>query len=113
MKLRMKILLTVLLAVFAAVSLMAVLTDLGVLDAASPAAADSGYLLRDWDGYVGVFCPPDGAEPVTVTDIRVGDPAVRHPRGRLCPGGAAAGGLRLLTGDALFSSCNLPLQALE
>ena len=59
MKLRMKILLTVLLAVFAAVSLMAVLTDLGVLE--------------DWDGYVGVFCPPDGAEPVTVTDIRVGD----------------------------------------
>lgn len=73
MRLRMKILLTVLLAVFAAVSLMAVLTDLGVLDAAAPAAADSGYMLRDWDGYVGVFCPPDGAEPVTVTDIRVSD----------------------------------------
>ena len=73
MKLRMKILLTVLLALFAAASLLAVLTDLGVLGTAEPAAAESGYMLRAWNGWVGVFCPPGAEEPVPVTDIRVRD----------------------------------------
>ena len=38
-----------------------------------PAAAESGYMLRSWEGYVGVFCPPDADTPVTVTDVRVRD----------------------------------------
>ncbi len=74
MKLKVKILLTALLALFAAVSLMAVLSDLGVLGTAEPADVPLGaYMLRSWDGYVGVFCPPGADEPTTVTDIRVGD----------------------------------------
>lgn len=75
LKFRMKIVLTLLLAVFAAMSLLAVLADLGVLSRAEPALAQarSGYLLRSWDGFIGVFCPPDADEPVAVTDIRVRD----------------------------------------
>lgn len=59
------------LMVFAALSVTAVLGDLGVLSAA---AADSGaYVLREHEGYVAVFFPPESAEPAMVTDIRVQD----------------------------------------
>ncbi len=73
MKPRLKIVLSVLLVAFAAVSLLAVLADLGVFPEAEPAAAEGGYSLRTWKGYVGVFCPPEADSPTTVTDIRVRD----------------------------------------
>lgn len=74
MKLGMKIALCVFLVLFAAASLLAVLASLGVLpERAEAAGAESAYELRAWDGYVAVFCPPDAAEPVTRTDIRLRD----------------------------------------
>ncbi len=74
MRLRIKIALCVLLVIFAGISLLAVLGRIGVLPAlAAPASADGAYLLREWEGYVGVFCPPDADRPATVTDIRVRD----------------------------------------
>lgn len=74
MKLGLKIALCVLLAVFAAVSLTAVLSGLGVIPArAAPASAEGAYLLREWEGHIGVFCPPGSDTPTTVTDIRVRD----------------------------------------
>ena len=73
MKLRLKIVLCVLLMVFAAMSLGAVLAGLGLLPEPAPASADAAYVLRNWEGYVGVFCPPQADTPTTVTDIRVRD----------------------------------------
>ena len=74
MKLRLKIILCALLMVFAALSLGSVLAGLGLLP--SPAAAtnvDAAYVLKTWEGYVGVFCPPGADTPTTVTEIRVRD----------------------------------------
>ena len=74
MKFGIKIALCVLLVMFAALSLMTVLTGLGVIPAlAAPASAEGAYLLREWEGYVSVFCPPEAEDPTTVTDIRVRD----------------------------------------
>lgn len=56
------------LALFAAASLAAVLGSLGALPAG---AMGDGYLLREMDGRVAVFCPEDAAEPRLITDIRV------------------------------------------
>ena len=67
---RTKIVLCVLLAAFAAVSLASVLGSLGVLPAG---AMGETYLLRNVDGRIGVFCPADAETPAMVTDIRVRD----------------------------------------
>lgn len=70
MKLRVKMALCIALAVFAALSLAAVLGSIGVI----PVSSGSGdYLLRAVDGYVAVFHPADGEEPAEITDIRVAD----------------------------------------
>ncbi|MCC8358075.1 MAG: hypothetical protein LJU34_09685 [Oscillospiraceae bacterium] len=72
MRVRIKIILCVLLALFAIASLGAVLAGLGLLPEEDvSASAEQGYLLREWDGCVGVFCPPDAQSPVMVTDIQV------------------------------------------
>lgn len=72
MKLRVKIALCVLLMIFAALSLLAVLANLGVLPAVK-ASAEAMYELRPWEGFVAVFCPPEAETPTTMTDIRVQD----------------------------------------
>ena len=71
MRLRLKVALCVLLVIFAAMSLISVLSGLGVLPTAAPASADGAYLLREWEGYIAVFCPPGAETPTTITDIRV------------------------------------------
>ena len=70
MKTTVKIVLCVLLAAFAALSLAAVLGSIGALPAS---AADGGgeYLLREHGGCIGVFSPAEAAEPAFVTEIRV------------------------------------------
>lgn len=68
---KIKVVLCGLLMVFAALSVVSVLGDLGVLTAS--AAEESAYILREHDGYVAVFCPPEDRSPVMVTDIRVQD----------------------------------------
>ncbi len=70
MKLKVKITLCALLALFAVLCLGAVLSGLGVIPAA---ATEQTYLLREWNGYIGIFCPADAPRPSTVTDIRVAD----------------------------------------
>ena len=71
MKLRwkMKILLCGVLVIFAGLSVAAVLSDLGVLSAS--AAGEGAYMLRAYEGYVAVFCPPEIESPAMLTDIRV------------------------------------------
>ena len=72
MKLWVKLALCLLLALFAAASLLAVLADLGLLGGDEvPLAEDAGYVVRDWDGRLAVFTPPEADSPVTVTDVRV------------------------------------------
>ena len=66
----MKVTLCVLLVVFAAVSLAAVLGSLGALPTGS---MGQSYLLREVDGRIGVFYPADAEEPSMLTDIRVRD----------------------------------------
>ena len=56
--------------VFAALCLGAVLASLWVLPASG---GDEAYLLREWDGYIGVFFPADADRPASVTGIRVAD----------------------------------------
>ena len=65
-----KIVLCILLMVFAGVSLVVVLGSLGVLPAG---AMGTGYLLRDVDGRIGVFFPADADTPAILTDVRVRD----------------------------------------
>ncbi len=67
---RMKVILCVLLAVFAAASLAAVLGSLGVLPVG---AMGETYELRIVDGRIGVFTPADAETPAVITDIRVSD----------------------------------------
>lgn len=69
MKLRIKIILCAALVLFAAVSLAAVLGGLGVIPAS--AVGEESYVLREYDGYVGVFYPAQEEEPTILTDIRV------------------------------------------
>lgn len=71
MKAKLKVALCALLLVFAALSLAAVLGSLGVLPAA--AAEESAYMLREYDGYIGVFYPAESETPTNLTDIRVRD----------------------------------------
>lgn len=59
-----------LLMVFAAISLVTVLGDIGVLSAS---AEDGAYVLREHEGYVGVFYPGEENDPTMITDIRVRD----------------------------------------
>lgn len=72
MRTSVKIALCVILMLFAAASLITVLADLGVLPAVQT-AGQAEWSLREWNGYVAVFSPPDAQTPGTVTDIRVGD----------------------------------------
>lgn len=70
MKVKMRILLCVLLAVLAAISLAAVL---GSILPSAAAAEEDVYLLREYEGCIGVYYPAGAAEPTTVTGIRVKD----------------------------------------
>lgn len=70
MKLRVKIALCIALALFAAVSLAAVLGSLGAIPASAEGEA---YLLRECDGYIAVYYPADAAEPRQITNIRVAE----------------------------------------
>lgn len=78
MKWNMKILLCGVLVIFAGLSLMTVLRDLGVLSAS--AVGEPAYVLREHDGYVSVFYPPEATEPAMLTDIRVEDLPARDRR---------------------------------
>ena len=73
MRLKIKLIAGTALAVFAIVCLLAVLSDLGLGPQTVLASAESGYVLRTWDGYIGVFCPPDSKQPAVLTDVRVRD----------------------------------------
>ena len=73
MKMSVKIALCVILMLFAAASLLAVLSDLGALPADRTAAVETGYELRNWEGFVALFSPPGGRAPVGLTEIRVDD----------------------------------------
>lgn len=70
MNLRVKIVLCIALAVFAAASLAAVLGGIGAVPASAEGEA---YLLRECGGYIGIFHPMDAAEPMEMTDIRVAE----------------------------------------
>lgn len=67
MKLRFKIAACILLMLFAAMSLAAVLGDLGVI----PTAAMEGYVLRTCGGYIAVYSSADAQTPREITAIRV------------------------------------------
>ena len=64
---KLKVILCGMLMVFAGLSVVTVLGDIGVL---SVSAAESAYVLREHEGYVAVFSPPEES-PMLVTDIRV------------------------------------------
>lgn len=70
LKWKVKIILCGLLMVFAGLSLVTVLRDLGVLRVS---AEEPSYVLREHEGYVSVFYPPGDMEPAMLTDIRVSD----------------------------------------
>lgn len=59
-----------LLMVFAAISVVTVLGDIGVLSAS---VEEEAYILREHEGYVSVFYPGEETAPTMVTDIRVKD----------------------------------------
>lgn len=71
LKWKAKIILCGVLMLFAGLSLVSVLGDLGVLRVS--AAEEPVYVLREHDGYVSVFYPPGDTEPAMLTDIRVED----------------------------------------
>ena len=70
MKQNTKIVLCILLLVFACASLAVVLGSLGVLPAG---AMGPGYLLKDVDGRIGVYYPSDAETPTMLTDVLVRD----------------------------------------
>jgi len=70
MKRNTKIVLCILLMVFACASLAVVLGSLGVLPAG---AMGPGYLLKDVDGRIGVYYPADAETPTMLTDVLVRD----------------------------------------
>ncbi len=70
MQRKIRLILCLLLTVFAAASLIAVLGSLGALPAG---AVGETYTLREVDGRIGVFCPSDADEPSVLTEIRVRD----------------------------------------
>lgn len=59
-----------LLVVFAAISVVTVLGNIGVL---SVSGQETAYVLREHEGYVSVFYSGEDSEPTMVTDIRVKD----------------------------------------
>lgn len=59
-----------LLTVFAVISMVTVLGNIGVI---SVSGTEGAYILREHEGYVGVFYPGETADPAMVTDIRVRD----------------------------------------
>ena len=71
----LKVVLCILLAALAVLSLTTVLGKIGVLDAAAAAEpeSDAAYLLRAYDGYIGIYYPSTAERPTTVTGIRVRD----------------------------------------
>ena len=72
MKLRVKLILCLVLVLFAAASLLAVLGDLGLLDRDDVLPAEqTGYALRTWEGHLAVFSPPSADSPAQVTAVRV------------------------------------------
>ena len=72
MKLWIKLALCLLLMLFAAASLLAVLDDLGLVGREDVLPEqDAGYALRDWQGRLAVFSPPGADTPAQVTDVRV------------------------------------------
>lgn len=71
MRWKMKLLLCGILVIFAGLCAAAVLSDLGILSVS--ASVEGDYVLRECNGYVGVFYPPEAEEPTMVTDIRVKD----------------------------------------
>jgi len=68
---KLKVILCGILMVFAGLSVLTVLGDLGVLSVS--AAEESAYVLREHEGHVAVFSPPEVESPSMVTDIRVQD----------------------------------------
>jgi hypothetical protein len=69
MRAKVKLAVCIIMGAAAVVSLLAVLGSLGMLQAS--AAEDMPYLVREYQGYVGVFYPADSATPTNVTDIPV------------------------------------------
>jgi hypothetical protein len=69
MRAKTKLAVCIIMAVAAVASLLAVMGSLGMLQAS--AAEDMPYLVREYEGYVGVFYPADSAMPTNVTDIPV------------------------------------------
>lgn len=69
MKLKFKIAACILLMLFAAMSLAAVLGNLGVI----PTAAMGGYVLRNCGGYIGIYGSAEEDYPRELTNIRVDD----------------------------------------
>jgi len=65
-----KVILCGCLMVFAAISMVTVLGNMGIL---STSGAEAAYILREHEGYVSVFYPGEAALPTMVTDIRVKD----------------------------------------
>lgn len=71
---KLKIALCILLAVLAVLSLTTVLGSIGVLNAvAAESEPEAAYLLRTYEGYIGIYYPAAADRPTTVTDIRVKD----------------------------------------
>ena len=70
MQRRIKFILCLVLALFAAASLISVLGSLGALPVG---AVGETYTLREVDGRIGVFSPSDADEPFILTEIRIRD----------------------------------------
>ena len=74
MRIGLKLMLCVLLMLFAAWSLLSVLGSIGVLPASAPAETEEdGYLIREYDGFVAVWYPAQANYPAMITEIRTGD----------------------------------------
>jgi hypothetical protein len=69
MKAKMKLALCLVMILTALLSLTAVLGSLGTLKAS--AAEDMPYMVREYNGYVGVFYPAESDLPTNLTDIPV------------------------------------------
>jgi hypothetical protein len=69
MKAKWKVALCLVMVLAAAASLGAVLGSLGTMTAS--AAEDMPYMVREYDGYVGVFYPASSDTPTNLTDIPV------------------------------------------
>lgn len=70
MKIGIKLILCVILLLFAAWSLASVLGSIGALPASAEAEEADGYLLREYEGYVAVWYPAQANYPAMITEIR-------------------------------------------